>query len=251
MKLSYKSIQFEVTRRCNDRCIHCCRGKCQNIDLTKEIVDAFFDNNDIIYIGTLSFSGGEPSLNAEIVEYIVDKLIEKKIEYGHFIASTNGLVYSEKLIKALYKLNEYGKVFKNTSKDVCGIFFISDDQFHSKPCAKSIQGYSKYKFFTPYRGERNMDLNNLLPYGYAVENGLTDKQPDLSKITDYKSCFEIKDYEGQRYLIFNYQYICSNGNVSTDGCMSYNLMDMYAIVNVTEHKIVDLFSLFIKKSMKV
>jgi len=248
VKISYKNIQFEVTRRCNDRCKHCCRGKCQNIDLTKEIVDAFFDNNDIIYIGTISFSGGEPSLNAEIVEYIVDKLIEMKIEYSHFIISTNGLVYSEKLIKALDKLNEYRKVFRCTSNGVYGNFFISDDQFHSKPCVKTIESYSKYKFFNPYRGDRNIDLDNLLPYGYAVENGLTNKQQDLSKITDYKSCCNIINYEGEKYLVFNYQYICSNGNVSIDGGMTYDLMDMYAIGNVTKSTIVDLFLPFLEKA---
>lgn len=247
MKLSYKNIQFEVTRRCNDKCIHCCRGKCQNIDLTKEIVDAFFDNNDIIYICTLSFSGGEPSLNGKIVEYIVDKLIEKKIEYSHFITSTNGLVYSEKLIKSLDRLNEYRKVFGTTSHGVYGNFFISDDQFHSTPSVEAIQGYSKYKFFNTYHGERNINLDNLLPYGFAIENGLTNNQQDLSKITDYKSCSEIKNYEGQQYLVFNYQYICSNGNVSIDGGMSYDLMDMYTIGNVTKSKILDLFLPYLEK----
>ena len=247
MKLCYKHIQFELTRRCNDKCKHCCRGKCQNIDLTKEIVDAFFDNNDIIYIGTISFSGGEPSLNAEMVEYIVDKLIEKKIEFSHFITSTNGLVYSEKLIKALDKLNIYGNTLRKTSSRIYGNFFVSDDQFHSKPSVEAIQGYSKYKFFNPYHGDHNLKLDNLLPYGFAVENGLTNKQPDLSKITDYKGCCYIKDYEGDKYLVFNYQYICSNGNVSTDGGVTYDLMDKYTIGNVEKYKIADLFLPFLEK----
>ena len=39
----------------------------------------FSKKNDIYYIGTLLFSGGEPTLNGEMLEYTVDKIIEKEI----------------------------------------------------------------------------------------------------------------------------------------------------------------------------
>lgn len=48
MKLFYSRLQIELTRRCNQSCIHCCRGNSQNIDLTKEIVDTFL--RKMIYI---------------------------------------------------------------------------------------------------------------------------------------------------------------------------------------------------------
>ncbi len=36
---------------------HCCKGESQNVDLTKEIVDDFFEKNDIYMIESLLFSG--------------------------------------------------------------------------------------------------------------------------------------------------------------------------------------------------
>ena len=42
MEYVFHCLTFEVTRRCNLVCKHCMRGKAQNIDLSKEMVDDFF-----------------------------------------------------------------------------------------------------------------------------------------------------------------------------------------------------------------
>lgn len=109
MKIYYEDLQFELTRKCNQECAHCCRGESQDLDLTKDIVDAFFDNN-VVSINRLLFSGGEPTLNGEMLNYIVDKIIEKGINVDMFTLSTNGLSYSESFINGLNKL--YGYIMK-------------------------------------------------------------------------------------------------------------------------------------------
>ncbi|MDE5865016.1 MAG: hypothetical protein K2H31_00200, partial [Lachnospiraceae bacterium] len=38
-------MAFQVTRRCNQVCKHCCKGKMQKIDMTKEIIDRLFYND--------------------------------------------------------------------------------------------------------------------------------------------------------------------------------------------------------------
>ena len=68
MKLSYSNLQIELTRRCNQECAHCCRGDAQDLDLTEEIVDAFFEKNEFHSFGRLLFSGGEPTLNGKLLE---------------------------------------------------------------------------------------------------------------------------------------------------------------------------------------
>ena len=39
MKIKTGMLAFEVTRRCNETCLHCCKGKAESIDMTKEIID--------------------------------------------------------------------------------------------------------------------------------------------------------------------------------------------------------------------
>ena len=51
----------------------------------------FLKKNDIYYISNLLFSGGEQTLNGRILEYIVDKIIEKEIIVNMFMLSINGL----------------------------------------------------------------------------------------------------------------------------------------------------------------
>lgn len=33
------NMTFEVTRKCNKKCIHCLRGDSQNINMTQEIIE--------------------------------------------------------------------------------------------------------------------------------------------------------------------------------------------------------------------
>ena len=44
MKLIYKELGIELTRRCNERCKHCLRGPAEPVDLSKDVIDALFDN---------------------------------------------------------------------------------------------------------------------------------------------------------------------------------------------------------------
>lgn len=80
-KLLMDTLTFEVTRKCLQECKFCMRGKSQNIDMQKEVVDALFFNSDyqITDINVLFFSGGEPLLNPYIIEYIIDIIIETGI----------------------------------------------------------------------------------------------------------------------------------------------------------------------------
>lgn len=141
------SIQFELTRRCNQSCMHCCRGESQKIDLTKEVVDAFFDKNDIYSICDLKFSGGEPTLNGEMLEYIVDKIIEKGIIVYWFTLSINGLSYNESFKRGLIKLNEYCKKLDNKKRDAYGMLMVSQTQYHKSAEKDILTKFKDLPFF--------------------------------------------------------------------------------------------------------
>lgn len=247
MKIIYDSIQFELTRRCNQECMHCCRGKSQNIDLTREVVDSFFEKNDIYEINHLMFSGGEPTLNGEMLEYIVDKIIEKNIIVYTFQLSINGLNYNESFVNGLVKLNNYCKRFFRKEYARCGILFISESQYHKPYDPKVVEKFEKYPFFVKPKGITKIDSKNLLPYGNAYKNNLTNNKADFENITDYNSTFKIKRYCDEDYLCINSQYISSNGNVHKDGCISYEMIDEYKIGNVIDSTIEKMYTRDIKK----
>ena len=231
MKLYYSRLQFELTRRCNQSCAHCCRGESQNVDISKEIIDDFFEKNDIYSIDTLLFSGGEPTLNGKMLEYIVDKIIEKEIAVGMFMLSINGLSYSKELVSGLNKLKDY--IFLKSNRKVCcpGLLMVSQDQFHKEANNEVIEKLKHLSYFSPI-DKLEIREENILPYGRAYENRLSKQQPDLSELINYQKNYKIKKYEGSTYLVINYQYISANGNIVNDGCQSYDLMDEYALGNV-------------------
>jgi len=53
----------------------------------------------------------------------------------------------------------------------------------------------------------------------------------------------MKKCNREEYATFKYQYICANGNVVSDGCASYDLMDKYSFGNVTEKPILEMYDI--------
>ena len=64
-------LAIEVTQRCNLNCDHCLRGCARNVNITKEIIDKTLDNFE--HISSITFTGGEPTLNPEAIIYTIDK----------------------------------------------------------------------------------------------------------------------------------------------------------------------------------
>lgn len=240
MKLIYENLQIELTRRCNQECAHCCRGESQNLDLTKEIVDDLFEKNNIYSIDTLIFSGGEPTLNGKLLEYTVDKIIQKEIFVYMFMLSINGLSYSEEMVKGLNKLRDY-IILKSNKKRYCpGVLMVTQDQFHKQADQEVIRKLGELSYFSPVQ-KITLSEEDILPYGRAYQNKLRTLEPDLKELTDYQKNYSI-DYQNEEpYLTIIYQYLAANGNVVNDGCVSYDLMDKYALGNVKKQKIEDMY----------
>lgn len=240
MEIHYSKLQIEITRLCNQICKFCCRGKAQNLNQTIDNIDALFDNNDIRYIDVLMFSGGEPTLNGKLVDYVADKVIQKEILVDQFIASINGLSYSEDLVHGLNKLKDYIIETSDYERLCPGILMITQDQFHAEPDPKVVEKLSSLSYFSPIL-KIEVPKEDILPYGYAFDNHLTDVPQNLSDLTDYQKNYEVVTENGKTYLYIEYQYISSNGNIDNDGCQSYDLLDKYALGNVKKDRIQDIY----------
>lgn len=100
-------LSFDITRRCNLNCKYCSKGDSQNKDITKEIVDKAIKELKDVYIAQIRFFGGEPFLNPEMIEYIIDKLIQEHILFTSINVFTNGTIRSERIVNAFNKALRY------------------------------------------------------------------------------------------------------------------------------------------------
>ena len=131
-----KSVTFIVTHQCNLRCSYCYEHNKNearmSVETAKRAVDHLFecDINNNIYINPqnadcliLDFIGGEPLLEIELIDTIVDYFREKAILLDHRWAtqymismSTNGLNYFEPKVQEFLQKNE-GRVSMGITLD--------------------------------------------------------------------------------------------------------------------------------------
>lgn len=221
---------IEITRKCNLRCEHCLRGDAQNITITKEIIDNFLDN--INTIQTLNFSGGEPLLALDEIEYTIDKIIEKKMPIIGLAIITNGTILDKRVADMLNKYDRYlRKNFEYLENERVNVeLLISNSEFHDNAPQKA------YDFYRPlldecvslgFRRDENGVMDGLVNSGRAVN--ISEEQYRKTDIpTAQHRIFYIQDgtpedikrYEektGNTILctsqVFPCIQLCANGNV--------------------------------------
>ena len=121
--LSTSNVTFQVTDDCNLKCTYCYqinKGKhAMSFDVAKKFIDLLLDNNEYTqqYIDTRSkaaiiidFIGGEPFLEVELMDQIVDYFVEQMIlkdhpwQYNYMVSiSSNGTLYFEPKVQAFIK----------------------------------------------------------------------------------------------------------------------------------------------------
>lgn len=116
------SLILEVTRKCNISCDHCLRGEPLNVNLKKEYIDTLLDQTS--YIGTVTFTGGEPTLNVPIMEYFLEQCKQRNISIDGFYVATNGMNVPESFVMFCLKMFSYC-----SDKEMCRID-VSNDMYH-------------------------------------------------------------------------------------------------------------------------
>lgn len=127
------TISFEITRRCNLNCKWCSKGEPQNFDISKEIIDKTLEEIEDYYINCIRITGGEPFLKPEIIEYLINKIIEKKIKVKMLHLISNATIKNEEIKNSIMKFISYGNTIQDERKDIEKYF--SDrisDSFYEK-----------------------------------------------------------------------------------------------------------------------
>lgn len=144
----FDALEIEITRDCNLFCPHCMRYEpgesmepYRGSSIPREYIDALFEKHKIF--GEILLTGGEPLLHPEIISYIIDKIIEKKILLKHFQIATNGTIINDEVITSLNKLYEYinENVYKEPFPEA--VLLCISDGFHDNLSTK----YEALKFY--------------------------------------------------------------------------------------------------------
>ena len=157
-----ENLCIEVTRKCNMRCAHCLRGNAQNINIDKKYISELLLHCRDSEIGSITFTGGEPTLNIDAIEFTLQTMRWLNIRLGSFYVVTNAKVYRKRLVDLLDEAYMHC-----TEKELCGLA-ISDDEFHERYKSPNFNfNYYRYKY-DEYDCERE----------YFCPN---DKKTDFSK----------------------------------------------------------------------
>lgn len=249
-------LVLEVTRVCNMSCKHCLRGCSQNVYMTKEMVDKVFE--DIETVDSLTFTGGEPFLNLDIIEYTLDVVKGKGIYVNEFFIVTNGKHYDPKQIEVCNAWMEYiasnnfnlnGNVPRKqmrltSSEDLFGYsgICVSLDEYHEEI---PMENYLKYRMLSYYSPQKEHYDDNfvLLNEGNAAINGIGKNNKPISEINIYANAIDgendiiLEDIEVDGYL-----YISANGNIVGDCDLSYDHIDQLTIGNINDDTLLHIIS---------
>lgn len=196
---------LEIGRRCNLQCPHCLRGKAEdttlNIRTAKKLINEFQG------IGSITFTGGEPTLYTDEICKIIDYIIQEKKPIDSFYIATNGV---KRDIKLLLKLAEfYGYIYNRVGNEVeYSEYDISTDQFHP-PISDEDIGFYKAFSFVSYRSE--IDDSVIINEGFAAENGIGRRNLKASYGFTYdeeEDMIDVLYLNAEGYLIpdCNYSY---------------------------------------------
>lgn len=162
-----ENIILDVTKNCNLKCAHCCRGEACNENLNLDILPKIFNEN--VSIRNLQLSGGEVFLNSKLFEQIIDFIVNSGCNIQILSIITNGTCYSDEIKSSLEKMYNYilscnpGAYYQNPNEIVS--IEISTDYFHHeeinkikdtnyalyKQYLKNAQNLTRSKFFDTFR----------------------------------------------------------------------------------------------------
>jgi hypothetical protein len=141
--------------------------------------------SQIDYVGQITFTGGEPSLNPQCLMETLELCKKHKVEVGSFYVVTNGANIPEEFVVACLKWFAYCE-----EKDSCGVN-LSNDYFHDvegRYDTALLEGLSFFSKRNREDGEAN--YQDLIIDGNAEENmypGEPPKDVDMDELDDFAS----------------------------------------------------------------
>lgn len=231
-KYKYAGLSIELNRQCNLQCAFCCRGDAQNIIMSKEVIDRIFEN--VLDCGQIAFTGGEPLLHPELMDYFLKKIDENKWNTVDVQFTTNGTICDPTVIDMLNR-------FCSKRDGRTALIRVSADQFHDAAQSKrAIDYYSNLCARNPNILVVSEKSHTFWRTGRAKD--LVKSQPDILKECRF---IDQNEHYSHRVKIRDDEVICmleisANGNVGFSETRDYESNDFLAFGNILENSMAEL-----------
>lgn len=228
MRIDFKTLVLEITRKCNMRCEHCLRGDDENISINLDVLEALFKTT--AHIGQLLITGGEPTLAAPQIHYLLHYAKSYGCSIDHFHCLINGKEFDPDFLSAMNELYHYCE-----SPDKCQLA-INADQFHEKLHQDALHEYRSVPYLTSCRKDKTIPKRAILAEGRAAENNIghlfLSKKEYLYDVT----------MKGWNLIVIEPVYINVLGDVLLDTDLSYKNQANYSVGNILEEELSSILS---------
>lgn len=86
-----EDLVLESTRQCNLKCPHCLRGDAEEVFMTPHVLDILAEQIHGGQVGTLTISGGEPTLyGSQFIPYVIQAFTTHEVDVCNFYIVVNG-----------------------------------------------------------------------------------------------------------------------------------------------------------------
>lgn len=150
LELEFKTLQIEITGRCNLKCKHCRASYDPLGHISIDLIDKFLDFSEAKDGVNITISGGEPFLHPNILG-VLRRVKCKKPE--ELVITTNGFHLKDEILDEIERIN-FNKITFQISLDSANE--KTHDAFRGKPSSfvkalNSVGKLSKRGFFTSIR----------------------------------------------------------------------------------------------------
>jgi hypothetical protein len=161
------------------KCPHCLRGEPESKDITDRILDRFFLNIKGDCLGSITITGGEPSLAPSRIKEITRLAKLYRVSIDSFYLVTNGKKTPYAFLESLVELYDYCG-----EKEMSSVV-VSNDRYHEDVPAYNSR-LEGYPFFHGKRdtGRWSIVDSMLIKQGRAVNRGGRDVVMDRFRIED-------------------------------------------------------------------
>lgn len=210
-KLDIYELVIEVTRRCNMKCGHCMRGEPQAKDLDVKTLIPLLDKTETI--GTIVFTGGEPSIVPGVLRDILNEIKKRNINVDRFYLVTNGKKVTQQFLRIIMDWFTFVNESEWFDAETPAMLALSKDKYHEDISEVNIKKLKMFSFFN--EDEHNTDFNKIPVQNKGRARNLKYQKTCDRKLQPTDIEIEIDNQTGKIYIT-SLITVTVNGDILSD-----------------------------------